>query len=65
MSDSIKKWEEMNEQESTFSFSRSSTIATISLDDTLRKEAYTILANYKEAAILKAADILKRVSDSN
>ena len=53
MSDSIKKWEEMNEQSTTYSFSIS--------QDSVKKEAYTILAKYNEAAILKAAEILQKV----
>jgi DNA-binding MltR family transcriptional regulator len=61
MSDSIKKWEEMNEQSNTYTFTSSNTISTTSFQDSVKKEAYTILAKYNEAAILKAAEILQKV----
>tara|TARA_X000001382_G_scaffold125588_1_gene111190 strand:- start:532 stop:741 length:210 start_codon:yes stop_codon:yes gene_type:complete len=65
MSDSVKKYFELVEEGKIKDALRPNDYLSWKLDslmdnDKVTKEAYTILTKYNEAAILKAADILKK-----
>lgn len=63
MSDSVSKWHDMQEDVETGGVPSYSTISH-SFDnnlDSIKKEAYTILANYKEDSIFKAVEILQKI----
>ena len=60
MSDSVKKWHEMQE-EKKFSFDQKKIDAIEdepTLTDLMKSQAYTILVTYQEESILEAARIL-------
>ena len=56
MSDSVKKWHEMQEEKETPQYA-----ATNARKETIRKEAYTILVNHCEHAIREANNILDKL----